>query len=309
MGVTPSDLGHISPKSETFSGGLFGGGEMGILVLQIHSCWAPYLNKSMIKDIILSFKENIKDKTTNPFLGTFAIVAIVRNWDFIITVINLDLFYTLEKKKEALSPYFQVDTFLWGILTNTWVTVVAIALTYGLLNLSRLIVNFFDKVVTPIVYQLTDKGSVVLKADFNKLKGDKEKLEQRLEKERESRLKVQAERDNLETRIIELISKANNTEQKESKDETPKKAVEPKETNVIDSIYSMVHSRNLLEKFKYAVDVIEAQSLLNANDESVKYFARLGLLKKKSEYGTGSEYTFTELGRQFRQFLLRKGEL
>jgi hypothetical protein len=266
----------------------------------------------MLKDIILSFKENIKDKTTNPFFGTFLIVGIVRNWDFLITLTNLDLFYTLDKKKEILSPFFQLDSLLWGILTNTWVTVVVIILTYGLLNISRLIVNFFDKVVTPIVYRLTDRGSIVLKTDHKKLKDEKERLEQKLEKERETRLKVQAERDNLEARIIEIIAKGTSMENKEIKEE-PKDEVlnnEKAGNKMIESIYSMVASRDMIESFKQTIDSIESRRSLSDNSEFVKYFLRLGLIKKESAYAGGySTYKFTEKGKELWDFLIEKKEL
>lgn len=262
----------------------------------------------MLKDIILSFKENIKNKTTNPFFGTFLIVAIIRNWDFIITLTNLDLYYTLDKKKEVLSGYFQIEKLLWGTLTNTWVTIIVIILTYGLLNISRLIVNFFDKVITPEVYRLTDKGSVVLKTEYTKLNDDKGRIEQRLEKERETRLKVQAERDDLESRMITLISKANNSEKEEEKEITPKKA-EAKENNLIESVYSMIKSRNFLDKFKHTIDIVEAGTLVRDNDEGITYFVRLGLIKKIHEVASGTLYHFTELGQEFRKFLLQKGEM
>ena len=209
-------------------------------------------------------------------------------------------------------PYFQIDTFLKGIWTNIWVTILLLIATYTLLNLSRVIINFFEKIVTPIVYQFTDKGTVVLKTEYKKLEEEKEKLEKRLEKERDSRLKVQAERDSLESRIIESINKENQPKNEESilEDDSKSIAVAEKVISKIDSIYSMVESRKMLDLFKQVIDAIEAGRSLVDNEEYVKYFLRLGLIKKKAAYSGGrSTYTFTDKGRELWDLLIEKKEI
>ena len=44
----------------------------------------------MIKDFLVSFKDNFKEKTRNPFLGTYLIVWLIRNWELIYTLFNFD---------------------------------------------------------------------------------------------------------------------------------------------------------------------------------------------------------------------------
>lgn len=44
----------------------------------------------MIEDLFVSFKENIKGKTTNPFFGTLILVWIFHNWRLIYSIFNFD---------------------------------------------------------------------------------------------------------------------------------------------------------------------------------------------------------------------------
>jgi len=38
-----------------------------------------YFKKNRVKDFLISFSDNFKKKTQNPFLGTYLIVWIIRN--------------------------------------------------------------------------------------------------------------------------------------------------------------------------------------------------------------------------------------
>ncbi|WP_377717329.1 hypothetical protein [Pseudofulvibacter geojedonensis] len=61
----------------------------------------------MIKDFLISFRDNFKEKTRNPFLGTYVIVWIVLNWELIYTLFNFDDNYKLENKVAFIKAYYK----------------------------------------------------------------------------------------------------------------------------------------------------------------------------------------------------------
>ncbi|HEY0056585.1 MAG TPA: hypothetical protein VGB63_14620 [Pedobacter sp.] len=65
----------------------------------------------MIKDIFDSFKDNLRERTTNPFLGTFVIVWVIKNWKLVYSLFYFDKDFTLEKRLNYISSYFKEDTF------------------------------------------------------------------------------------------------------------------------------------------------------------------------------------------------------
>lgn len=157
----------------------------------------------MLSDLFSSFKENIRQKTTNPFFGTLIIVWTFKNWKLLFILLNFDDNTKLDDKINLVSNYFDSTTFLENLIgCVAWSFLILIA-SYFLLNLSRLIINFFEKVVTPIVYKLTDKGSIVLKSDYDKSNREIERLEKRLDEERGLRVKAQNEYEVNEKKLEE----------------------------------------------------------------------------------------------------------
>ena len=146
----------------------------------------------MIKDFLISFKDNIKDKTTNPFLGTYFAVWMIRNWKLVYTVFNFDeekskgVKLTLEDKINAIEAYYQNESFLGNLGINLLWAFGVLILTYIVLNLSRFIVNFSEKQVTPWIIQFTDSKSIVSKERYNQLKEERDDLEVKFEKEEEA---------------------------------------------------------------------------------------------------------------------------
>jgi hypothetical protein len=138
----------------------------------------------MIKDFLISFTDNFKEKTKNPFLGTY----------LLYTLFNFDEDCNLEDKKAFITNYYDKNDFINNLFTNTLWTFGLLILTYALLNLSRVIVNLSEKQLTPWVYQVTDSKSIVLKTEYDRIRTENDDLQFRLDKERESKSR-------LETRI------------------------------------------------------------------------------------------------------------
>ena len=103
----------------------------------------------MIKDFLISFRDNFKEKTRNPFLGTYVIVWIVLNWELIYTLFNFDDNYKLENKVAFIKAYYKEQSFIGNLFKTVLWAFGLLILTYLLLAISRLITNFSEKQITP----------------------------------------------------------------------------------------------------------------------------------------------------------------
>ncbi|PHR74512.1 MAG: hypothetical protein COA67_00075 [Lutibacter sp.] len=206
----------------------------------------------MIKDFLISFKDNIKKKTSNPFLGTYAIVWVIRNWELVYSLFQFDSDTNRIKRIEIIKAYYLDRNFIYDLLFNVLWAFGVLILTFALINLSRLIINFFEKIVTPKIYEITDKNSVVLKETYNQLKSEMDILESKLEKERENKSKLQIEITRLEERDskiqIESLSGGNTNKSKEGTivKQTKEKKISTIESFEIDNLANQILKNNKL---------------------------------------------------------------
>jgi len=170
----------------------------------------------MLAEIWQSFKDNVKRRATNPFLGTFTIVYILKNWELFYSLLNFDSNLNLEGRLAYVRPYFEFHSFVENILITVLITFVTLIVTYLLLSVARLLSNTYESIITPWIYKITDKSKIVLKDEHDKIKKQRSDFETNYEKEHEARIKIQAERDIYETkyhdadsRLIELIAESN----------------------------------------------------------------------------------------------------
>jgi len=253
----------------------------------------------MIKDIILSFKENLKQKSTNPFFGTLIIVWIIHNWEFIYNVFNFEKEKTLSEKIEYLRLFLEPTPFIKNLAICILITFLVLIVTFILLNLSRLIKNVSEKKVTPWVYKISDKNSVVLKSDYDIIKTERDFLSQKLEEERDSKLKLRTEITKLEERLGESI---------EGDDSKTEFNYESEADHIINEIKQNEKNLNAFNSF---IDKIN-------NDEYIEYpvfknllnfLLRYDVLKLKQKGASADyrKYTFTSFGNQIKnEFLKRK---
>lgn len=250
----------------------------------------------MIKDLLISFKDTMKTKTTNPFFGTLIIVWFIHNWQLIYTLFNFNVETKLESKIDFISSYLAPDVFIKNLGIVIIITFGVLISSYTFLNLSRFIVNFFEKIITPQVYKLTDKSSIVLKHDFEIQKLEKERYEKKYENEKELRLKLQNDYEVLETKYQKslLIDESKNNKNSDS--------------NVL-KIYENLNKLNILEKFEKIIEVINNRESMTPEDEDIKILTRYDLVKRGS-YDTGSGnkyyYDYTELGTSLKDFIMKK---
>lgn len=246
----------------------------------------------MIQEFFSSFKENIKDKTTNPFFGTLIIVWIIHNYSNLYQLLFSSSYLKFEKKLEVLDKLLSPKEFLLNLLTCIFISFGTLLITYSLLNISRLIVNFFEKTVTPLVYKITDKSFIVLKQDYEKLYIDKENLQIKFEKERERRIQLEAEIEKLEL--------------KKTFQQNPLETINT--NNRLDGelesikIFDLLKNKGYLEFFENLIYSVNVGNYISEKEEH-RFLIKLGLINA-TPYSTGTSmrYTFTEKGLAFLKY-------
>jgi len=246
----------------------------------------------MIKDLLVSFTENIKTKTTNPFFGTLILVWIFDNWRLIYSFFNFAPTMNLESRREFISQYLDPQNFLPNLLQCIGITVIVLIGSYLLLNFSRLIVNFFEKVITPLVYKWTDKSSIVLKRDYEILFTEKVRFEKKYEQERETRLKLQDEYEKLE---IKLRAK-----------EQPKSNTGKQPERKMSKYSDLIKDPKILDGFNKMTDIVLNKRHVT-DSEMTALMLRLNLVEKVTNDFRGDySYRLTAEGQKLREYILEK---
>lgn len=233
----------------------------------------------MIKDFLISFSDNFKEKTKNPFLGTYLLVWLIRNWDLVYTLFNFDKDYTLDDKKTFISNYYKNGDFINNLGSNILWAFGILITTYLLLNISRLIVNLSEKRLTPLIYQITDSKSIVLKTEYERIRAESDDLQLRLDKERESKSRLEVRIKSLEEEIIEITKLKteniiNNTQEKKTT-RSVKKEVTDSATILMDKL----NKKELLQEFLDTCTKINKGNSIPNNYKHSDYFIELGLIK------------------------------
>jgi hypothetical protein len=249
----------------------------------------------MIKDLLISFKDNIKTKSSNPFFGTLIIVWSIKNWNLIYSIFNFDSDLKLNNKIDFIIKHFTNLPFYKTLACCILDSFLIIINSYILINLTRLISNFFEKVITPNVYSLSDKSSIVLKTEYDKLKQEKEKLENKFEEERQNRLRIQSDYDKLETKLKEQLSSSNI---KSDNLTIQQKISNPTDESKIIKITDRLTSEGKLPQFiKYVSNSLNKIPMVK-NEPHLSEFVTLGLFEITNHYGNDKyNYILTDLGK------------
>lgn len=157
-----------------------------------------------IKTYFDSIKENVKHKMTNPFFGSLIIVWLIHNWRFTYTIFNFSTTEPLEKKISFIATYLDPLNFLPNLGLCILISFAVLLISYSLVSLSKLTTNFFEKIVTPFIYKITDKSSIVTKDEYEILKLENDRLVEKLDSERTNRANLQNELSDTETRLSSL---------------------------------------------------------------------------------------------------------
>ena len=248
----------------------------------------------MVKDTLNSMLDNIKERTTNPFLGTLLVVWIIRNWTLVYGLFNFDKGFTLDKKLKYIADHYQSQAFVPNLLIVVAITFLVLVSTYCMLTLGRLITDTYDKFVLPYLSKITDKSSIVLKTEYKTLEEVVKQLEIRLEEERLAKVGAQTERDRVDKALSALTKQ--------------------KSTNLDDSIYRTVanelRTASREEYVDQAFEDIEANKSINKESIVIKRFIDEDYVNVKRTDPNDKEkafYELTEEGINFQDFWLRSG--
>ncbi|WP_231706079.1 hypothetical protein [Labilibaculum antarcticum] len=294
----------------------------------------------MVKELFVSFKDNINSKITNPFFGTLIIVWLFHNYKFIYTV------FTFEKTKlpgarlnfigTLLEPWPFIINLLWCIL---W-AIGVLLFTYILINLTRLIVLASDDILKPWGTRLVAPYKIVQKEKFDNQVKATESIQKRYDDELEAKLHNQNKVDDLDNKlkdkqkiIDDLQEKLNNALINNSLHESDLSAIgiadlQKKADEVIEKGNSSSLPDNLdkdQDNFqgKYAKrikKILRDKDLINLfNDFSIEILKKgvreldkdsdelllADLITIEKEFDDGSNrFTFTEFGKELREYLL-----
>ncbi len=189
----------------------------------------------MIKEFIVSFFDNVKTKTTNPFLGTLILVWIFENWKLLFTFFGLPDNLTLDEKIEKLNLWLNPISFSVNLMKCIGLSIFVLILTYSLLNLSRLILNIFEYRVTPLIYKFFGPGKIVTKDLFESVIRERDSLINNLEKEREARAKLQSEVSSLEDIKVKYSNEVVQSKDKDKRIDDLAKTVDDLRAKSIES--------------------------------------------------------------------------
>ncbi|RED26186.1 hypothetical protein BD847_0099 [Flavobacterium cutihirudinis] len=249
----------------------------------------------MIKEFLVSFKENLETKSSNPFFGTLIIIWFLKNWELFYTLFNFDNKTTLHTKKNFIFDHFKKLPLIENIFICILKAFFVLLISYCLINISRLIINFFEKKVTPLMYKWTDKTSIVLKSIYDISEEERKKLEKRVDEERSSRIKLQDEYDKLEQKLSALLLKQQEQIIQNSKndfqDSDKSYPSINKEKSKLDLIYEKFKKENTTTDFQTIVDNILNDIVMNDRSSEVKQFISLGLIERDTHDG-GNKYYF-----------------
>jgi hypothetical protein len=231
----------------------------------------------MIKDFLISFRDNFKEKTRNPFLGTYLIVWVILNWELIYTLFNFDEKYKLENKVAFIKTYYAEQSFIGNLFKTVLWAFGLLILTYLLLALSRLITNFSEKRITPWIYKITDSKSIVLKETYENLRIENLRIETKLEKERENKKRLLIEISELE-KTIDKINLSNIEENNDTEETIKNISLD----NEVDVLFNKIKTKKLIDEYIELVENIgkEEEGWIKSADltNSFSYFVKLGLL-------------------------------
>lgn len=245
----------------------------------------------MIGEWFTSLKDNISYKSTNPFFGTFILVVLARNWELLYSIFTFDSFSTRVTRIGVIKSYLNDNLDFWNDLLNNILISLGIVIgSYILINLTRLISNIFEKKLTPWIYKITDKNSVVLRTTHENVRNERDNLQKRLDQERDSKGK-------LETRIKELEDELLDTNNNQPSE--PQVNDIKSDSKNIDKVVNKLKSKKLGTAYEQCLNTIRKGYSVSSTTDGLDDFLALGLLVfEKWDVGDNNIYKITELGEE-----------
>jgi hypothetical protein len=298
----------------------------------------------MIKDTISSFRDNIRRRISNPLLGTFLVVYVVKNWELFYGIFNFDSNSTQINKLDFIRNYFVTINGFENLAECVGYSFVVLIGTYLLLALSRLIVDTYEDIVLPIIFSLTNKSRIVDKEVYLRVENERIEITKRYEQEREDKYRIQKERDNLDNQLLELKasdksvaemadlkaqieslqSKLINKEDEvsslqkqivdndavitELKVNRERKKYKKSPKNLTETLYEEIKRNDKLEFFEYLFFISSIREKSKFTKENLDFFIKNSILTLSSASPTDGSViiTFTSLGHDIYNLRLKE---
>ncbi|RZL12690.1 MAG: hypothetical protein EOO89_19140 [Pedobacter sp.] len=253
----------------------------------------------MVKDTLNSVFDNLKERATNPFLGTLIVVWLVKNWKLVYSLFYFDGQIKLEDRLKYIDKYFKDHSFLLNLVFVILITLGVLILTYILLTISRLLTDFYERIVIPWISKVTDRSTVVLKVEYNKLLEEVKRLETRLDEERLSRITAQNERDDaLKSKEIvrdEVVIDGNGN--------SPALGSANKSDLYFDEVTTRIRSAMHKDEFDSIISDVLNRNTLSKHSEKVHLLLREGLIKLTGDVSTSvAQYSLTDEGKLYMKY-------
>jgi hypothetical protein len=240
----------------------------------------------MINELLLSFKDNVKKKIRNPFLGTLGSIFVIKNWKLFYVLLTLDSNISINERISEISKYLNDILSVRNILMYIMLSIAVIIITYVMMFISNLIVVFYEKRAVPLVYKLLDIGSIVLRIDYIKLQNDFNSLSIKYDNERIEKNRLREERDSIENQLVQILNQDKQIQNTQTEIETDnEKNIEIKYN--VENFYELLRNKKLLEIFDSVNRSIRTQEYVNYTDESIMKLIEYGIIQiEKKGYGS-----------------------
>lgn len=278
-------------------------------------------------EFIDSLKGEVQDKSKNPFFGAFIATWLIRNWEVVFIILNFDDDFHLDAKLYRVKCYFETRPDFDFFIT-IGITFIVILSGYLFLNAARIISNFSEKVVTPLIYKWTAGISSIVPIDVYEKSLDREKdLRERVSSLMEEILKLrddlkrsEAYNTQLNKQLDEKIDIEVEEELEKSKKENPEKEqLESSKTSISEinkgpqnqddlKPYAKAISKSMSTNeqiiFMEIVQKIAEGEVVKNNSNIILEFINNGYMKKVGkDINNFSKFELTPLGKEiFKSF-------
>lgn len=158
---------------------------------------------------INSILDNVKEKVTNPFVGTFIVVWLVRNWELVYTIFNFEKNASLYNKKKFIREFYKDKDLLDEFITNFLISLSLLLIGYVFVIISRVILNVVYHNIIPYFNSKFVSKLVVNKTRFDTVKKARDDYFQKIVDLEEERISLEQSNSLLKTKNIENESKIN----------------------------------------------------------------------------------------------------
>lgn len=262
----------------------------------------------MIQKTIVSFFDNLKTKTTNPFLGTLILVWIYRNYENFYVLFFSGSATKYPEKIAALHGLYKTENFVGSFFVTIAITILVLIGTYALLNISRFIVNMYNKKLTPWIYKITDKSSVVLKHEYDKVVEVRDRYQIRFEDERKERFRAEGELEDSVKKVGELEKKIQDSEDVKKLSHPPQSNngidVIEEERKQFDEVLNTLKQGDLISDFETILMKIGEGNMLR-NSSTNELLKKLDIIVP---LGDTKYYKLTDKGEKLKYYYFREVE-